>query len=81
MGGEMLSGFLWSLVALLCGLGSGAVVPWYGVPLVVIAVYGLSLGIRSVIRQVVRDGSNPTFHRWRILALTVISVYSGPPSA
>lgn len=65
IGGEMLSGALWNLVAMLCGLGILTIVPWYWIPLVIIVVYALSLGIRVVIWWMMRRGLPPTFHGWR----------------
>ena len=49
MGGEMVVGNTWGLVALLCAAGSLAFVPWYVSALLVIVIYAFSFPVRLLI--------------------------------
>ncbi len=52
MGGQMTAGMIWSLAALLCGLGTGIVLTWYWGCAAFIAVYISSFGVRTVVERV-----------------------------
>jgi hypothetical protein len=65
MGGQMLSGALWSLVTAFCSIGILTVAPWYWVPPVIIVVYALSLGVRVGVGWTMRRELFPTFCVWR----------------
>jgi len=73
---EILSGVLWSLISVAYSMVFLEVAygpqflkvvpqPQSSIPILAIAVYVFSLGIRSTIRQVVSRGLPPTFRRWR----------------
>jgi len=48
MGGEMTVAAIWSLVAVLAGIGAGMILKWFWGVVTFVVIYVLSYGIRSV---------------------------------